>query len=230
MFKLLILKYFDYKDKLNIIDYNKVRIIIEIPNTYIDYMKKYKILKYLKEEKNLKIKEENEILLKNNNKVQFVANILKMYNNDEIKSKSILPNNEDKEKEGFERMANIEPNELNSLINKALIDNIEKIKHLKNYHPNFYQKNIFINLLYSEFYKFMKCHNLNPKTVDDVYNLLGNLRKEIIMSLIENSIFFTFTQFDKIINKESNNSLKIENNKIVIQNYQSDEDKKNSIQ
>ena len=124
-------------------------------------------------------------------------------------------------------MDNIEPNELNSLINNALINNITKIKHLENYHPNFYQKNIFINLLYSEFNKFMECYNLNPKTIDAPYNLIGNLRKEIVISLVENSIFFTFTQFDKIINKESNNSLLIEHkNKIDIQPYQNDEDKK----
>ena len=223
LFKLLILKYYGYNDKLCNIDFTKVRIIIEIPNTYVDYLNKYKILKYIKQNKELKIKEK-QAFLTNNEKVKFVANVLKIYNNDEIMGKNILINNRNNNKNEYINLVEMTPDELDNLINKALIDNIKNIKNLKNYHPNFYQKNIFVNFLYSEFKKFIECDNLNPALIG-YYNEIGEIRKEIIKSLIENSIYFTFTQFDKIINKESNKLLKFEkrNNNAY---YENDEDKK----
>ena len=47
-------------------------------------------------------------------------------------------------------------------------------------------------------------------TDEEVKNSVGDLRKNIVKSLIENSIYFTFTSYDKIINekKEKNSNYK----------------------
>ena len=96
--------------------------------------------------------------------------------------------------------------EYDSIINKFLIKIIKKFKNKNNYYSNFYQKNIFINFLYSEFEKFLQCTNLNGQIVylDGIPSYFQNLRYDIIDSLIDNSIYFTFSPFDKIINEEFN--------------------------
>ena len=213
LFKFLILKYYGYNDRIFSYNYTKVKIKIEIPNSYFDYLNKYKLLNYFGIKKYYKIDKIKEIEIENktdNNKLlkrkkQFVGNILRIYNNKTIKDKNIQINSEESYKNEGLPIINIPEEELNLLISNAFIDNIKKLKNIENYYPNFYQKNIFINFLFSEFKKFMECYDLNPEIVIlNVDNYLADLRMDIIKSLIENSIYFTFTCYDKIINKESN--------------------------
>ena len=203
LFKFLILKYYGYNDRIFSYDYNKVKIKIELPNTHINYFKKFKILEYLKKEKNISNK--NEIIINDyhkNNKIQIVGNILKMYENDQIKNKNFIIN-----KEQANVIENNQYEEYKKLINNTLIANVKKYKNKEHYYPNLYQINIFINFLYSEFCKFMECIHLDPEVVlmgnNNDKNIIDNLRKDIIKSLIDNSIYFTFTSFDKIINEKN---------------------------
>ena len=213
-FKFLILKYYGYNDKMFCYDRNKIRIKIELPNSYIDYFNKYKILKYFSIEK--KIDKKNLALLKEdsffknfkNYKIQIVSNVLKNYINNKIKIKNINLNfNEDNNNNSiYLPISILKDKEYDSIINKFLIKIIKKFKNKNNYYPNFYQKNIFINFLYSEFEKFLQCTNLNGQIVylDHIPSYFQNLRYDIIDSLIDNSIYFTFSPFDKIINEEFN--------------------------
>ena len=197
-FKFLILKYYGYNDKIFCYNKNKIKIKIELPNSYIDYFNKYKILKFFKEEKKIEIKEKLPLLKQDNNyKIQFVAKVLKYFQKEKIKKKNININ--------FNNINN--NNEFDYNINTFLIENIRNLKNISNYYPNFYQKNIFINFLYSEFEKFMQCAHLNGEIVFSdkiIPDYFQNLRSDIIDSLIKNSIYFTFSPFDEIINKEFN--------------------------
>ena len=191
LFKFLILKYYGYNDRIFSYNSNKIKIKIELPNTHINYINKYKILDYFEDE-NFQNVNFNDIPYKN--KIEYLSKKLKKYCNNNI-------NDDD-----------------NKIINDKLIANIKKNigkitkVNINEYHPNFYQKNIFINFLYSELKKLFNCYNLDPDLV--VYekenkepclrNLLNDLRKDIIESLIDNSIYFTFTSFDNIINNKLN--------------------------
>ena len=208
LFKFLIFKYFNYKEKIFNLNYynSKIIIKIELPNTYINYFQKYKILKYIRIEKEINeqsnqnnipiLKEYKSINCIKDSKIQIVSKILNIFNNtEEIKIK-----NPDLDSKNY-----IDDNTCNDIICNSLINNIKEMKfkdNAKNYQPNFYQKNIFINFLSSEFVKFIECFHLNPIIFEDkiIPKFFQELRKNIIDSLIKNSIYFTFSPFDSIIN------------------------------
>ena len=110
-------------------DRNKIRIKIELPNSYIDYFNKYKILKYFSIEK--KIGKKNLALLKEdsffknfkNYKIQIVSNVLKNYINNKIKIKNInLHFNEDNNNNNiYLPISILKGKEYDSIINKFLI-------------------------------------------------------------------------------------------------------------
>ena len=216
LFNFLILKYYGYNEKIFNYNYYKARIIIkiELPNTYINYFDKYKILKFIPIEKKINLRgnyQNNIPILKENNiitcikdsKIQIVSKILKMFND-----QSIQFSNPDLYSQDY-----INKNECNNIIINCLINNIQTKKKKTNYIPNFYQKKIFIDLLSSEFLKFVECAYLySSNFLDGILNSFINLRLKIIESLIENSIYFIFSPFDSIINEKIDDLSKIQYN------------------
>ena len=81
-------------------------------------------------------------------------------------------------------------NECNNLLNEFL----SKV-HL----PNFYQKNIFIKLLFSQFLSFHQNKNLDPKNFVPnakklklkIYKNIIEIREKIFRNLIAHAVFFT---------------------------------------
>ena len=209
LFNFVIFNFFGYEEKILTYNYCSLKIVIkiELPNSYINYFDKYKMLKLITIEKTINIKE-NELkdlpVLKEYNKInsikdpktQIVSTILKMF-----KSKQISFKNPDLDSRKL-----INKFECDKIINEYLINNIQTIKNKNNYKPNFYQKKIFIEFLSSEFIKFKNCIHLDPKNFEDenILTFFKKLRINIIDSLIKNSIYFTYSPFDNIINEKIN--------------------------
>ena len=129
-----------------------------------------------------------------------------MFNNGKIKEKNITLNFNDNNNNNnidYESITKMEEKEFD-LINESLINNVKELKNKKDYYPNFYQKKIFIDFLYSEIEKFMQCAYLDGNLVfEKILPFFKELRSDIIDSLIKNSIYFTFSPFDKIISEEN---------------------------
>ena len=217
LFNFLILKYYGHNEKIFNYNYykSKIKIKIEIPNTYINFFDKYRILNYIPIEKKIKIKdnqlnnipiikEEKKIETIRDSKIQIVSKILEMYNSDEIKIK----------KPDLDSKIFISENKCSEIINNCLINNIKQLKNKNEYQPNFYQKNIFLTFLSSEFLKFIECYHLDPSNFEnEIDEYFQDLRKNIIDSLIKNSIYFTFSPFDSIINEKIDDLTKFQNNR-----------------
>ena len=112
--------------------------------------------------------------------LQLISKTLESYDKKTIDSTVILPTSTDK-------LSNVE---CNKLLNKFLT----KI-HL----PNFYQKNIFIRLLFNQFLYFHQNYNLDPKILIKNakklklkdYKNITEIRAKIIKNLIDHAVFFT---------------------------------------
>ena len=113
-------------------------------------------------------------------KLQMVSKTLQFFKNKTINSTVIMPNSTD----------TLLNNECNNLLNEFL----SKV-HL----PNFYQKNIFIKLLFDQFLSFHQNKNLDPKNLVPNakklklknYKNIIEIREQIIRNLIDHAVFFT---------------------------------------
>ena len=145
-------------------------------------------------------------------KIQIISSILKMFENNKIELKNIDLNSN----------KYINEKDCSNIINNCLINNIEELKHKTNYHPNFYQLKNFINYLSSEFLKFTECYHLDPNLVfdQDIPIYFEELRLNIIDSFIKNSIYYTFSPFDSIINEKVVDFSQIQYNEEREQKYE----------
>ena len=113
-------------------------------------------------------------------KLQLVSKTLQLYKNKTINNESVLINSTD----------SLSIQECNSLLNEYL----SKVNL-----PNFYQKNIFIKLLFDQFLSFHQNLNLEPKQLVSNakklkmknYKNITVIREKIIKNLIEHAVFFT---------------------------------------
>ena len=207
LFYFFIFKFYGYNNKIINFGLRKVQIKIELQNSYINYFEKYKILNFIPIEKIINIKTDNNIpiLIENNviskiedSKLQIVSKVLKYFENNKIKIKNV----------DLSSKKLLDNSECNSYINDTLIKNIIKLKDKQEYIPNFYQKHIFINFLSTEFKKFIECEYFSTSWIfkrKDIPIYFQNLRRNIVDSFIKNSIYFTYSPFDKIINEENKN-------------------------
>ena len=155
----------------------KIKIIIELPNTYKNYFDKYKILNYIHIEKQINILAKNNIinLKENSNKtkigesrIQIVANTINLFNNSKIMTQNLNLYNKEL----------LSQEKCNEIINKTLFDYLGESSN----DFNFYQKKNFIKLLSSEFINFSKCANLSSSKDE-----MKNIREYIIKSIITNA-------------------------------------------
>ena len=123
--------------------------------------------------------------------LQLVSKTLQLYKNKEINSTILSPTSTD-------TLSNLE---CNNLLNEFL----SKV-HL----PNFYQKNIFIKLLFDQFLSFHQNVNLEPKNLISnakklkmkEYKTINEIREKIINNLIEHAVFFTNGFSEKIMKSQ----------------------------
>ena len=161
---------------------DKVQIIIELQNTYKNYLDKYKILNYLSIQKLITLTEIDDVpSLKEMKKVekiedsgiQIVSGVLSLVKQNKIGEENLPLYSKEL----------MEQNQCEKIINEILI------KYLKGKKYNYYQKINFIKLISAEFKNFSRCHSLSPSTVfeNGVPSYFQSLRKNIIKSFIKNS-------------------------------------------
>ena len=168
LFKLIILRYIDSKEKIFYLG-NDIHLIIEIPNSFIELDKKYKILNLFKKiyiDKLNPLRLEENIKFIKDSPISIVAEVLSLYEHDEIDIKNI---------------------DLYSPVKKSA-EECEKIinKYLKEENQNYYTKMNFIKILSFLFIKFTNNFYLNYKYTE--YNCNKNKIKIIRKALIKNFI------------------------------------------
>ena len=123
--------------------------------------------------------------------MQLVSKTLQLYKNRAIANIVVCPNS-------TESVPNLECNNL-------IKENLSSIQN-----PNFYQKNIFISLLFNQFLCFHYNTNLEPKQIIAHAKKLKfkefknkhYIREEIIKNLIEHAVFFTKGFSENIMNSQ----------------------------
>ena len=186
LFKLLILKTIDSKEIIFYIG-NNINIIIEIPQGFTNFEEKFKILQLFKKEyiKELKPLRLEEKIKKNKIKyspISIVAEILKLYENGEIRTKNIDLKSEIK----------LTAKQCEEIINR----------HFKPEKQNYYQKMNFIKILSVQFKKFTKCIYYQYDQSDPNAQTIGNARMLAIKNFIELTQVFTCSPYNDIIFKK----------------------------
>ena len=185
LFSLLITKIYGQNDDIFYLP-GEIPIMVEIPNGFIDYMKKFPILEIFKNKTMLEIEKLAPLIVPNeiNSNVQVVANYLKYLkdNKDELNShniffKGISPDD-------WENNLSVKAEELSQKDCQTLI--LGKI-HEKIEYPNYYQITSFINLLGAQLKKFSQLYFLSPQYFND----FGIPPEDIRSYTIETFIFFT---------------------------------------
>ena len=190
LFKLLILRYIDSNENLYYLGYD-VNIIIEIPNGFVEFDKKYKLLNKFKKVNIDKLQplrlEENSIYIKDS-PISIVAEILTLYDNKGILTKNINLNAKIK----------MSAEECDKIINK----------YFNTENQNYYQKMNFIKILSTQFVKFTNSlyFAYDPRSL--IKEIIQKSRYIIISNFIELTKIFTRSPFDYVLTMQ-NQSMEI---------------------
>jgi len=186
LLKLLILRFIDSNDKIFYLG-NDVNIIIEIPNGFIDFKSKYRLLTLFRNihiDKLCPLRLEENIKIVRDSPISIVAETLKLYENDEIATKNIKIDEEIK----------LNANECEQIINR----------HFKVENQNYYQKINFIKILSVQFKKF--CDNMyfdyGVATTCGKQDVICSVRKCVIKNFIILTEVFAHSPYDSILNKK----------------------------
>ena len=186
LFKLIILKFLNSEEKIIYIGYD-INLIIEIPQGFIDFEKKYKFLNlfnkiYIDKLKPLRLEENVKNII--DSPISIVAEVLTLYDNNKIGTTNI---------------------NLNDPISKSEME-CEKIinKYFTIENKNYYQKINFIKILSIQFKKFTENIYFNYKIAeeDGKEELIEKARKSVIKNFIELTKIFTCSPFDSVLLKQ----------------------------
>ena len=191
LFELIILRYLASNNKIFYLGYD-INIIIEIPQGFVDYFEKYRILNLFKKtyiEKLNPLRLEENIKYIRDSPISIVAEVLQAYDNNKIGNYNI---------------------NLDSPIKKNAKKCEEIInKYFKVENQNYYQKMNFIKILSVQFKKFLTCIYLPDDnntyimdSCDPKRPLLRNARVTIIKNFIELTKVFTPSPFDTVLLKQ----------------------------
>ena len=186
LFKLLILRFIDSNEKIFYLG-NDIHLIIEIPNGYVLFNKKYKLLNLFKKKYICKLNPlrlEPDVRLIRDSPISIVAEVLSLYESDRIGTQNI---------------------DLDSPIRKNAFE-CETIinKYFKVENHNYYQKINFIKILSVQFKKFTEniyfyCETPEDKGKED---FLKKVRISVIKNFISLANIFTCSPFDSILFKK----------------------------
>ena len=185
LFELIILRYLTSNNKLFYLGYD-INIIIEIPQGFVDYLEKYKLLNLFKKnfiEKLSPLRLEDNVKYIKDSPISIVAEVLSYYDQDRISKENI---------------------NMDSKISKTAKQCEDIInRHFKVDNQNYYQKMNFIKILSVQFTKFLTCLYLPPdKDLDSNDPRKGTIQKArvtIIKNFVELSKVFTQSPFDNIL-------------------------------
>ena len=195
LFKLVILRYLDSNEEIFYLGYD-INIIIEIPQGFFDFEKKYKILTLFKKEFIDKLRplrlEENARFLRES-PISIVAEVLTYYEEDKIGKRNI----------DLDDPISMSAEECELIINKYF--NVEN--------QNYYQKINFIKILSLQFKKLSTNFYLDYQMA--FMNGIGDLIKKARISIIKNFIaltkVFTRSPYDQLLIKRQTESIDIYN-------------------
>ena len=195
LFKLVILRYLDSNEEIFYLGYD-INIIIEIPQGFFDFEKKYKILTLFKKEFIDKLRplrlEENARFLRES-PISIVAEVLTYYEEDKIGKRNI----------DLDDPISMSAEECELIINKYF--NVEN--------QNYYQKINFIKILSLQFKKLSTNFYLDYQMA--FINGIGDLIKKARISIIKNFIaltkVFTRSPYDQLLIKRQTESIDIYN-------------------
>ena len=221
LFKFLIMKYYDYDDKIFCYNPNQIEIYIEIHNEIYNIVN-YQILKFcelhpmklsplIEEEISPEKKDKKRV---GDSKIQIVAQIFKkLYDkniglkNINLNSTELLPPNKVKEKGNDDKSFS----SCQELIDYYFYLNSDQDLEIKN--PNYYQKKMFINLLADQFTRFTKSIFFRPDLL--IENLSFNykndklgkqktvqIRELIIYSLLNNTKLLVKGPYENLIKEQ----------------------------
>ena len=189
LFKLIILRYIDSNEEIFYIG-NKVYIIIEIPNGFVELNKKYKMLNFFKNThikmlKPLKLEENSKII--DESPISIVSEVFILYDKKKISEEDIDLNKK------------IETNDIGKY--EAIINKYFNVEN-----KNYYQKMNFIKILSMQFKKITKSVDFNYKKAQENSKafLVARFREIIISNLISLSNIFASSPFDHVLMKKTN--------------------------
>ncbi len=187
LFKLLILRYIDTYEKIFYLGFD-IHLIIEIPNGFIEFDKKYALLQLFKrinidKLKPLRLEENIEFI--RDSPISIVSEVLFLYDSNEIGTKNI---------------------DLDSKIKKNA-EQCEKIinKYFKVENQSYYQKMNFIKILSVQFRKFTNniYFDYGLAKSNGIGDLMKNARKMVIKNFIDLTTVFTRSPFDTVLLKKN---------------------------
>jgi len=191
LFELVILRYIISNNKSFYLGYD-MNIIIEIPQGFVDYLEKFRLLNLFKKiyiEKLGPLRLEDNINYIKDSPIAIVGETLLLYEKGQIENKNI----------DLESRISKSAKEYEDIINRYFtVDN-----------QNYYQKMNFIKILSTQFLKLINCVYL-PDDSNTVYiesdderrPLIRKARKIIIKNTIELSKVFTQSPFDNILTSQ----------------------------
>ena len=188
LFELIILRYIISNNKIFYLGYD-MNIIIEIPQGFVDYLEKYRILTLFKRvfiEKLSPLRLEENVKYIRDSPIAIVAEVLLLYEQNKINKINI---------------------DLDARINKKASE-YEKIinRHFTVENQNYYQKMNFIKILSVQFKKFLTNIYLTPDDQenknDNNREVIRKARANIIKNFIELSKVFTQSPFDTVLVKQ----------------------------
>ena len=189
LFKILILKKLDINEKIFYFG-DELKVKIELPNGFYNYMDKFPILKLFKSNIFLKellpLKLAPNIQKINDSDIQIVANTLDIYKQKKIGNQNL----------NFKSTKLLSNNQCQSLIDEFLKNNEN------NY--NYYQKISFIKLLSVQFRMFKDCLILNPSSFVNVHQKKAIIksREQIIKSILDSTLYFSKGPYDNLIKSQ----------------------------
>ena len=216
LFSFLITKYFGQNETLFYLP-KKVEIIVEIPCGIINIFGKYPLLSMFKNKTEIKIENLPHLIINRNidSNIQIVCNYLKLLNAGQLSEKDLIIQDismsakdikETFDSSCFENETTIEAKSFSAEECESLIKNLFKNDFGIQF-PSYYLINSFINVFAGQLKKFSMNFNLTAANLIQIGIALKNpnlkkLREIIIKSFIKNSIHFTKSAYDAIINDQ----------------------------
>ena len=200
LFSILITKLYGQNEDIFYLSKN-IEVKLEIPNGFIDFMKKFPLLSLFPHEQ-LTINKLAPLIVPRNicSNIQIVANYLKLLKDNELETKDLYFNGIspsafllDEYKNTKKDAQLLSDEECQNLIFDEIKKDIPE--------PNYYQITSFIDVLSTQFIKFTKNFNLSANILVH-YHFQQNARTFIIQSFIKITRYFTKGAFNSILESQ----------------------------
>ena len=196
LFKLIILRYLDSSEEIFYLGHD-INIIIEIPQGFFDFKKKFKLLNLFKEEyidKLRPLRKEKGAVYVGQSDIAIVGEVLQYYEEGKIKRNDIhldFPIDDD-DIEKYERYIN---------------------KYFDVENQNYYQKMNFIKILSLQFKNFFQSIYFNYQIAfsNGIQDLIMKARVSVIKNFIALTKVFTRSPYDQLLIKRQKDNIDIYN-------------------